>query len=90
MNNYLSIGVDAAVTLNFHNTRDTIPKSLSSRLLNKYLFFHYGTRDCLERACKDLTTSVALSLDGKLVELPALEVGAQFWREIQIGRASAS
>ena len=73
MSNYLSIGVDACVTLNFHTRRDTLPRSLSSRFLNKMLFFHYGTRDVLERQCRDLTSCIQLHLDGQAIELPTLE-----------------
>lgn len=73
MTNYLSIGVDACVTLNFHTRRDTLPRSLSSRFLNKMLFFHYGTRDVLERQCRDLTSCIQLHLDGQPIELPTLE-----------------
>jgi hypothetical protein len=46
---------------------------MSSRLLNKMLFFHYGTMDVLERACRDLTSGIQLYLDDRLVELPSLE-----------------
>lgn len=135
MSNYFSIGVDAAVTLNFHNCRDTLPRAMSSRLLNKMLFFRYGTQvrlivkfskiiefffqkvriffwrtvaqpgvswrlqeeqyewkkaklfvrkmcirnwnatfqDVVERVCSGLTNCLELSLDDKVVELPALE-----------------
>jgi diacylglycerol kinase (ATP) len=41
--------------------------------LNKLLFFHYGTRDVWDHACKDLTSCIDLTLDGRPVQLPALE-----------------
>ena len=54
MQNYLSIGVDALVTLNFHKARESPFYLFSSRLINKFLYFSYGTLDVLERECKDL------------------------------------
>uniref|UniRef100_A0A5S6QH83 Diacylglycerol kinase n=1 Tax=Trichuris muris TaxID=70415 RepID=A0A5S6QH83_TRIMR len=73
MNNYLSIGVDAQVTLNFHRQRNSIPRALSSRFMNKFLFFVYGAKDVLEHKCRNLHLCVELKLDGRLIELPKLE-----------------
>ena len=50
--NYLSIGVDALVTYNFHHTRENANLPFSGRLFNKLLYFLYGTKDVLERECK--------------------------------------
>ncbi|CDW53936.1 JAB and DAGK acc and C1 1 and DAGK cat domain con taining protein [Trichuris trichiura] len=73
MNNYLSIGVDAQVTLNFHRKRNSIPRLLSGRFINKMLFFVYGTKEVFEHRCRNLNSSVELRLDGRLIELPKLE-----------------
>jgi diacylglycerol kinase (ATP) len=73
MSNYMSIGVDACVTLNMHRSRQSMPRALSSRLLTKLLFFTYGTKDVLEHVCKDLNNKVELIIDERRVELPALE-----------------
>ena len=54
MQNYLSIGVDALVTYNFHKARESPFYFMSSRLINKLIYFSYGTKDVLERECKDL------------------------------------
>ena len=35
MNNYVSIGVDALVTLNFHNRRQSWPWFFANRIVNK-------------------------------------------------------
>jgi len=50
--NYLSVGVDALVTYNFHRTRENARIPFSGRLYNKLLYFIYGTKDVLERECK--------------------------------------
>lgn len=73
MNNYFSVGCDALVALNFHRKREQIPKAVSSRLLNKLLFFIYGTKDTFEKECRKLNEKVKLELDGREVELPELE-----------------
>ena len=73
MQNYLSVGVDALVTYNFHRAREDQRLPISGRLVNKMLFFVYGTKDVLERECKDLDQILDLSLDGVPVELPSVE-----------------
>uniref|UniRef100_A0A0M3HRS9 Diacylglycerol kinase n=1 Tax=Ascaris lumbricoides TaxID=6252 RepID=A0A0M3HRS9_ASCLU len=55
------------------STRSSIPRAFSSRLLNKLLFFTYGTKDVLEHACADLEKKVELIVDGTIIELPPLE-----------------
>lgn len=73
MSNYVSIGVDASVTFGMQTTRKSIPKVLSSRLLNKLLFFSFGTKDVFTRTCKGLRDNISLYLDDKLIELPGIE-----------------
>ncbi|CAB3400087.1 unnamed protein product [Caenorhabditis bovis] len=73
MTNYVSVGVDACVTLGMQNTRESIPRAMSSRFLNKFLFFTYGTKDVFERVCKGLNDRIDLYLDDVLVQLPDVE-----------------
>ncbi|XP_064456131.1 diacylglycerol kinase epsilon-like isoform X2 [Ornithodoros turicata] len=73
MTNYASVGVDALVTLNFHRTRESWLYFWKNRLFNKFLYFTYGTRDLLEKKCKNMHEKVKLWLDGELVKLPELE-----------------
>ncbi|KAF2357512.1 Diacylglycerol kinase catalytic domain, partial [Trinorchestia longiramus] len=73
MNNYLSVGVDALVTLRFHQARQSPFYLFNSRLLNKLIYFGYGTKDVLEHSCESLETKLVVRMDGQLVQLPPLE-----------------
>ena len=73
MNNYLSIGVDALVTHNFHKARESPFYLFSSRIINKLIYFSYGTKDVLERQCQNLNKKLELYMDKKKIELPDIE-----------------
>jgi len=73
MNNYLSIGVDALVTYNFHKARESPFYLISSRIINKLIYFSYGTKDVLERQCQNLHKKLELYMDGVKIELPEIE-----------------
>lgn len=73
MNNYASVGVDALVTLKFHQTRESKIYLYGSRLLNKFLFMGFATKDVWERECKNLREKVSLWLDGTRIDLPDIE-----------------
>lgn len=73
MNNYLGVGCDAGVALNFHRQRQTRPELFTSRLLNKAWYVGYGARDVLEQSCKNLHQKIKLYLDGSEYDLPELE-----------------
>ncbi|XP_064171775.1 diacylglycerol kinase epsilon [Anguilla rostrata] len=73
MNNYFSVGPDALMALNFHAHREKTPSLFSSRIINKAVYFFYGTKDCLVQECKDLDKRIELELDGERVRLPSLE-----------------
>ncbi|CAI5765543.1 diacylglycerol kinase epsilon [Podarcis lilfordi] len=73
MNNYFSTGPDALMALNFHTHREKSPSLFSSRIINKAVYFFYGTKDCLVQECKDLNKKIELELDGERIDLPSLE-----------------
>ncbi|KAK3867884.1 hypothetical protein Pcinc_026681 [Petrolisthes cinctipes] len=73
MNNYLSVGVDALVTLNFHRARQSPFYIFSHRQINKLVYFTYGTKDVLERECNALEERLEVYMDGVQVELPNME-----------------
>lgn len=73
MQNYVSIGVDALVTYNFHRARESPFYLISSRIINKLIYFSYGTKDVLERECKNLDQILELYMDDERVELPNVE-----------------
>ncbi|KAF7282525.1 hypothetical protein GWI33_002561 [Rhynchophorus ferrugineus] len=73
MYNYLSVGADAQVALNFHKTRDSAFYIYGSRLFNKLLYFCFGTQQAVTADCKNLEQRLDLYLDGKHIPLPKLE-----------------
>ncbi|VDM13563.1 unnamed protein product [Wuchereria bancrofti] len=83
MVNYVSVGVDACITCGMQSTRDSIRKIISSRFLNKILFFTFGIKDVLEHACANLDRKIELTVDGIIIPLPSTEdlifLNIPFW-----------
>ncbi|XP_011699774.1 PREDICTED: diacylglycerol kinase epsilon [Wasmannia auropunctata] len=73
MYNYISVGVDAQVTLNFHRTRESRFYLFSHRIFNKLLYLCFGTQQVVERECKDLDKNLEVYLDDKKIDLPSIE-----------------
>ncbi|KAL1116076.1 hypothetical protein AAG570_005571, partial [Ranatra chinensis] len=73
MYNYLSVGVDAQVALNFHRTRQSPFYIVGSRIFNKMLYLLFGTQQVMERGCRNLEQRLELYLDDNRVELPPVE-----------------
>ncbi|XP_014259255.1 diacylglycerol kinase epsilon [Cimex lectularius] len=73
MYNYLSIGVDALVALNFHETRNNRSYLFGSQLRNKLMYLIFGTQQVLDRECKGLEAFIELYLDDERIDIPELE-----------------
>jgi diacylglycerol kinase (ATP) len=73
MNNYIGVGCDAGVALNFHRQRESYPELFASRLINKAWYLIFGAQDFMIPTCSDLTNKIKLYTDGVLQELPNLE-----------------
>uniref|UniRef100_A0AAG5DBT8 Diacylglycerol kinase n=1 Tax=Anopheles atroparvus TaxID=41427 RepID=A0AAG5DBT8_ANOAO len=71
--NYLSVGVDALVTLNFHKARESSFYFYSSRFVNKLLYLCFGTQQVMQQDCVELEKNLELYLDGVRIELPQLQ-----------------
>ncbi len=66
MNNYVSVGCDALLTLNFHRQRKSNPFWFSSRIFNKAWYLIFGSKDMYERECKNLHKKVQVSENCKM------------------------
>lgn len=68
MNNYMSIGIDAKVALEFHLLRNEVPDLCSTRLGNKMLYTLQGLKAMFDPEVP-LSQMVALKVDGEDVQM---------------------
>lgn len=89
MYNYISVGVDAQVALDFHKARSSRFYLFGSRIFNKVknkhhtmhyymaifqlLYLGFGTQQVVTADCRNLEQRLDLFLDGRKVVLPQLE-----------------
>jgi diacylglycerol kinase (ATP) len=71
MNNYISFGLDARISMRFHEEREAHPEKFDSRMGNKFQYFLLGNKSLFEKFPKlhqfAKLTCVILDSDGKEV-----------------------
>eukprot|EP00930_Biecheleria_cincta_P103523 TRINITY_DN9551_c0_g2_i1.p1 TRINITY_DN9551_c0_g2~~TRINITY_DN9551_c0_g2_i1.p1 ORF type:complete len:527 (-),score=74.79 TRINITY_DN9551_c0_g2_i1:184-1764(-) len=70
MCNYVGIGVDAAVALEFHQIRERSPDLFVSRRVNKLWYLMCGAKAMFQNTCANIGSKVTLECDGVAVEIP--------------------
>ncbi|EDO34591.1 predicted protein [Nematostella vectensis] len=73
MNNYLGIGIDADLCLDFHLRREEAPEKFTSRLRNKGVYFRVGLRKMANKTKWVFSEEVEIEVDGEKLQLPTLE-----------------
>ncbi|KAF6028330.1 DGKQ [Bugula neritina] len=73
MNNYMGVGIDAELSLSFHNARQKNPDKFNSRIHNKGVYFKVSLKKMTNRENRLLNNIVILEVDGRVVDLPPLE-----------------
>ncbi|KAK8725306.1 hypothetical protein OTU49_010808, partial [Cherax quadricarinatus] len=71
--NYFGIGIDAKITLDFHNKREEHPEKCRSRTKNFMWYGVLASKEWLCKTYKNLDQRVQLECDGERIPLPSLQ-----------------
>ncbi|XP_019726948.1 diacylglycerol kinase theta [Hippocampus comes] len=71
MNNYFGVGIDAELSLDFHQAREDDPEKFTSRFHNKGVYVKVGLQKI--SATRSLHRELQLHVDGRQVALPNIE-----------------
>jgi diacylglycerol kinase (ATP) len=76
--NYLGIGVDAQIVLQFHLLRNRNPQFFFHAYVNKLFYGIMGWREIWKQTCENLPKNIELYHDGKKIHLPSDTQGIVF------------
>ena len=70
MQNYVGVGVDAKVALEWHQRRQSAPQLFTSRLRNKLQYARYGVKHVFRRDFAEMCAQLTVVCDGVPITLP--------------------
>ncbi|XP_057656579.1 diacylglycerol kinase eta [Diorhabda carinulata] len=73
MNNYFGIGIDAKISLDFHQKREEHPEKCRSRAKNYMWYGVLGSKQLIQKTYKNLEQRVQIECDGQRIPLPSLQ-----------------